>query len=141
MPAAPKDPQPHPSFGPLADRFLQSLERPLATLVREILASPGQSVQELSAALDEHMREIAETAEHDEFVDLLTARQVHEGCRELLTQGYEQRTANQKRLIQAAVLYFILERDADADMTSVIGFDDDAVVLKKVKRELSRGGE
>ena len=47
MPTTPQDPEPSATFGPLADHFLKTLERPLAQLVSEILASPSQTADEL----------------------------------------------------------------------------------------------
>lgn len=43
-----------------------------------------------------------------------------------------------RRLIQAAVRYFVLEEDADGDFSSPSGFDDDAAVMNAVARHLGR---
>jgi hypothetical protein len=37
------------------------------------------------------------------------------------------------------VLYFVLDEDAEADTSSLIGFDDDRLVVDTVARELGVG--
>ena len=49
-------------------------------------------------------------------------------------------TPDAERLaIQAAVRYFVLEDDAESDLNSVIGLDDDAEVVNAVLRHLGHG--
>ncbi|MGD8511599.1 MAG: hypothetical protein PVI12_00780 [Gammaproteobacteria bacterium] len=44
------------------------------------------------------------------------------------------------RLVQAAVLYFVTDEDAEGDTSSLIGFDDDRRVVRRVLGELERAG-
>jgi uncharacterized membrane protein YkvA (DUF1232 family) len=44
------------------------------------------------------------------------------------------------RLVQAAVLYFVTDEDAESDTSSLIGFDDDRRVVRRVRTELGRAG-
>lgn len=43
-----------------------------------------------------------------------------------------------RRMVQAAVRYFVLSDDAEGDLVSLMGFDDDALVLDAVAAQLSR---
>jgi uncharacterized membrane protein YkvA (DUF1232 family) len=42
--------------------------------------------------------------------------------------------------VQAAVLYFVTDEDAEGDTSSLIGFDDDRWVVRRVLSELERAG-
>ena len=64
----------------------------------------------------------------DGFLDLDTAEKVAAGCLHLLDQLAPGMEPEPHHAVQAAVLYFVLEDDAEAD-DSVIGFDDDLQVL------------
>ena len=41
-----------------------------------------------------------------------------------------------RRLVQAAVRYFVIEEDADSDLNSILGLDDDAEVINAVLKKL-----
>lgn len=42
----------------------------------------------------------------------------------------------ERRMIQAAVRYFVLSDDAEGDLVSLLGFDDDARVIEAVEQRL-----
>ena len=75
----------------------------------------------------------AEAGTH-EFLDLGLAEALGKACLRLLERLDDAQT-NGPGLIQAAVQYFVLEEDAEDDL-SVAGFDDDAEVFNAVVRHL-----
>ena len=44
------------------------------------------------------------------------------------------------RLVRAAALCFVTDEDAEGDTGSLIGFDDDRLVVRSVPSELERAG-
>jgi uncharacterized membrane protein YkvA (DUF1232 family) len=91
---------------------------------------------ELVAQVETYLVAVESSAEKREFVDVQTARLIAEHCRrqiELIVPALDGRL---RRLIQAAVLYFVLEDDGEPDTDSVVGFDDDLEIVELVKKEL-----
>lgn len=83
------------------------------------------------------MRSLEEVSTRREFVDLGLARRVASDLDRLISLA-DRRSLDERRrrLIQAAVRYFALDRDAEGDTASPIGFDDDELVVRAVAREL-----
>ena len=107
-------------------------------LVDELLQAPLLPIGELRRQLSAHRRLILEATQSGEFVDLGLAEHVAEACVGLLDGLTEDTPEQQRRLVQLAVRYFVRADDAEGDLTSVSGFDDDAAVLNAVARQLGR---
>ncbi len=107
-------------------RFLELLEEPAT--------SPERLLQEIDDCLGMIRRIVMEGAPLDvSFIEEVAA----EARR--LVRGLGPRSSQQeRRLVQAAVRYFVLADDAEGDLVSVIGFDDDARVLQAVAEHLGR---
>ena len=108
--------------------------RPLWTkLVQEDL----RPVHELFNDVRGYQQTLAQRAEwRDDDVDPALANGLAESSLRLLStldDGTPERT---RRMIQAAVRYFVIEEDADNDVGSILGLDDDAEVLNAVLRAL-----
>jgi hypothetical protein len=69
-------------------------------------------------------------------IDPTLARALVEASQRLLGTLTEQTPTRTRRLVQAAVRYFLIEDDADADLDSILGLDDDADVINAVLRHL-----
>jgi hypothetical protein len=69
-------------------------------------------------------------------VDPTLANALADASMKLLTTIKDDTTDERRRLIQAAVRYFVIEDDADSDLDSILGLDDDAEVLNAVMKHL-----
>ena len=82
------------------------------------------------AEVYEYMRAVAEAAARKAFVGTRAAEALALASFQLL--GTPHTDPHELRLVQAAVRYFILEEDADSDLDSPNGFDDDIAVINAV---------
>ena len=73
----------------------------------------------------------------NEFIDITLAENIAQTLRQLLRELaiYPE---NKRRLIVGAARYFMRSQDAQADLESILGFDDDAAVLNYVLKEIGR---
>ena len=78
------------------------------------------------------------TWQDDDF-DPQLARSLADAALKLLGTLNEDTPEPTRRLVQAAVRYFVIEDDADSDLGSILGLDDDAEVLNAVLRHLGYG--
>ena len=107
-------------------------------LVADLLAEPGASHEDLLDTVADYLDEISSAAARDGFVDTELGAAIAEVCLELLADLGGGASDRESRLVQVAVRYFVVEDDAEGDLTSVVGFDDDARVVNAVLRLLGR---
>lgn len=107
-------------FPPEARRVFESL-----------LALELQPLSTLESQVDRHLADLEDAHGRNEFLDLATARELARMAHRLLAL-HESAGETDQRLIQAAVLYFVLDRDASPDSRSLLGLEDDARVLRAV---------
>ncbi|MBI4705970.1 MAG: hypothetical protein HY744_33170 [Deltaproteobacteria bacterium] len=100
----------------------------------EPLAAPQELLRELRA----YQRALGERSRLSDEVDPALARALADGCTRLVSTIGPATPEAERRVIQAAVRYFVLEDDAEGDFDSVIGLDDDAEVLNAALRHLGR---
>ncbi len=112
-------------------RLLSELPPDAAQLMRDLLAEDLVPADRLRAELAEHLAQLTDHASRHEFVDLETATLLNSVCHRLLDR-LAAAPEDHRRMVQAAVRYFILDEDAESDLHSPIGFDDDAQVVKTV---------
>lgn len=106
------------------ETLLEQEPRPLGELRDEVVA---------------YLMHVRRAAEKSNVVDLEMAEAIGDAARALIRHFRSRRDDEEaQRLIHAAVLYFILEDDAEDDLASVIGFDDDAEVISAVAVVLDR---
>lgn len=89
----------------------------------------------LQIQVDRHLAELEEAHRRNEFLDVETARELARMSERLLAL-HAVASETDRRLIQAAVLYFVLDQDASRDSGSLLGLDDDARVLRAVMAHL-----
>ena len=129
------------NFGPLferaADRVTAAVPAASRALLKELLGEPAQDPERLLNACNAYMKKLEELHRTREFLDIESARVIASRCEGLLLQiGQSVTSEEHHMLIQAAVRYFVEEHDAEKDLDSPIGFDDDLVVLEVVVAEL-----
>jgi len=98
---------------------------------------PDEEARALEPAVREHARAIRAAQENNEFLDAETAEQIAVALVALLAD-YDGYADSQKMLLIGAARYFIQSQDAEGDLTSILGCDDDAEVLNYVVEQLDR---
>ena len=113
------------------DPRLEGYFRPLCTPTNE---------QELSALITEisdHVEEIKQALQHNEFLDIDTAERLASTLLILLEETNLYSDQNQI-LIVGAARYFVHPHDADPDTGSMLGLDDDTAVLNYVLETIGK---
>jgi hypothetical protein len=113
---------------PLWDRLIDEELVPVHDLFRQ--------VREYQAALSQRTSWRAAGSEGSGDIDPTLARALVDASQRLLGTLTEDTPDGTRRLVQAAVRYFIIEDDADGDLDSILGLDDDAEVMNAVLRHL-----
>ncbi len=103
-------------------KLLKEAVRPVHELVKEV-KSYQQAIAQRSSVRNANVDPTLGNALVDASMKLLTT--------------LKDDTPSERRLaIQAAVRYFVIEDDADSDLDSILGLDDDAEVLNAVLKHL-----
>lgn len=95
-----------------------------------LLQQPLTPLEVLRGDLEDYLARVQGTVADPAVVAGLAT-----GFRALLSGTWDEQ---QRRLVQAAVTWLLLEDDAEPDLESVAGLDDDAEVFNAVARELGR---
>jgi uncharacterized membrane protein YkvA (DUF1232 family) len=115
------------------DRVRAALPTEIAGRVRP--SDGSASVTSLRALVLEHAAALqASAVDHD--VDLETAARLTSACLALLDEAV--RRADITPLVALACEYFVSQDDAEGDLDSFIGLEDDVLVLNAVAREVGR---
>lgn len=101
-------------------------------LWRKLVSEDLLPVHELFAEVRGYQQAIAKRGWRDDDVDPKLANALTEASLRLLGTLGEQTDESRRRAVQAAVRYFVIEDDADRDLDSILGLDDDAEVLNAV---------
>jgi len=109
------------------------------TLQRLKTAAQAADAGKLEALIQGHLALVESAQEHNEFIDLARARELAAAATRL-TGALDTLAPRQRIIAAAAVLYFVTSDDAEDDLASSVGFDDDAEVLESafVRLGLSR---
>ena len=129
---------PGPLFDTPTERVLRSLPTAVAPVFEKLLVKERVPAQHLRYRISEYLSELADAQQRHEFLDVQLARTLADQCLLLLDTVDVDTPSETRRLIQAAVLYFLRSEDAESDKESLLGFDDDAVVIELVAREIGR---
>ncbi len=110
----------------------------IRAILRSLLDYPACTQQELLDDIDKYITRVRDESTRREFVDVQLAERLGTTARGLVSLLGPNTSEEHAKLIRAAVRYFFLETDAESDLNSVVGFDDDADVLNAVARFLGR---
>lgn len=103
---------------------------------RFVTQSP-EPVDQLRAACRAYVARFERIAEADALLDPEDAREIGALCEALLDHLGDEPDPAAHTLVHAAVRYFVLEDDGDAD-TSIGGLEDDRAVVRAVAIALGR---
>jgi uncharacterized membrane protein YkvA (DUF1232 family) len=109
-------------------------------LWNQLIAEDLKPVHELFTEVHEYQQAIQERSQWTESkIDPTLANALSEATLRLLGTLTERTPETTRRMVQAAVRYFVIEDDADGDLDSILGLDDDAEVLNAVLTKLGYG--
>lgn len=91
----------------------------------------------LGARIDAHLASVDRALANNEFVDRHLAEVIAHRLRTVL-DAWDALDADDRRILHTAIAYYALRDDAEDDMTSVLGFEDDARVVNVCLRALGR---
>lgn len=101
-----------------------------------LMAETLLPVHELFGEVKDYQQAIHQRSSDDEGVDPALAENLVRASMRLLGTLNDATPESTRRVVQAAVRYFIIEDDADSDLDSILGLDDDAEVINAVLRHL-----
>jgi hypothetical protein len=122
-----------------ADDLIGLVTAEVRPIVRRLLAEPLAPVAKLRDDVEAHLEFLTREQSRNEFLDLEQARSIAARCLVLLDRLSAAGIAAPKpvrRLVQIAARYFVIEDDADDDL-SFDGLSDDESVITAVERLLS----
>jgi len=121
----------------IAPEFLKLLpERTAEAFERVVPDHASPSPELLIGLIRSHLDVVAE-AETGEFVDTHLARVIADRLFKML-ESWEQFSDAYRQLAHATVTYFVMNDDADCDLSSPTGFDDDAEIANALFTYLGR---
>ncbi len=92
----------------------------------------------MRADIDRHLAAVRDASKRLEFVDVALAEQIARTLHALLAAVEHETPERDRRIVYAAVRYFVQLDDGDHDFESEIGLHDDAQVVNAVARHLGR---
>lgn len=117
-------------------RVIARLPDAVEALFRRMMREPRRSRQELRRLVAAHLVRLETLARGVDYLDVELAAEVANRCHRLIDTIAPPVSEDHRRLVQAAVLYFVLDEDVEGDTTSLIGLDDDRLVVAAVFDEL-----
>lgn len=103
----------------------------------KLIAEERRPVHELVKEVKKYEQAIAQRSTvRNADVDPTLGNALAAASMKLLTTLKDDTPPERRIAIQAAVRYFVIEDDADSDLDSILGLDDDAEVLNAVMRHL-----
>ena len=127
--------QGHPaevSITRIVDQLPESVEQVFRRMMREL----RRSREELRRLVATHLVRLETASRATDFIDAPLAGHIANLCHRLIDTIAPPVEEDHRRVVQAAVLYFALEEDVESDTDSLIGLDDDRLVVNAVCREL-----
>ena len=95
------------------------------------------AVPELRRTISVHSSEVEKAALKNEFLDVTLSQGIAVAFERVLA-SWEELDSDGRRTIGAAVAYYALNEDAEDDLDSVLGFEDDAQVFNACARYIGR---
>lgn len=117
-------------------RVVEALPPAIANLFDRLMREPRRSREEMRRRVASYAVSIESLARDVDYLDVDLVQRIANRCHRLIETIHDGVSEDHRRLVQAAVLYFVLDDDAEGDTSSLIGFDDDRLVVDAVAREL-----
>lgn len=117
-------------------RVMESLPEAIAALFQRLMAGPRLSREELRRRVATYLVSVEVSSRDVDHMDVNTAQAIANRCYRLIDTLTVESGEQHRRMVQAAVLYFVMEADAEDDRESLIGFEDDKLVVETACREL-----
>ncbi len=118
---------------------IERLPQDSAEFFERLLSEPTLDAGDLWMMVRSHLVALREAEAAEEMMDSRLGKELAEASEQLLHRFADETNEDARLLIQAAVRYFVLNEDAEGDMDSLVGFDDDAEVFNVVVEELGHG--
>ena len=110
---------------------------PMDELHRRSRAATVEELLGRRADIHAYVTRVREAAATRDFVDVRTAVRLADELEAMLDR-VDDLDAEGRALVWAAIDYFLDESDVEADLTSPLGFDDDAEVVAALLRQVGR---
>ncbi|GEM_PF-3362478 len=120
----------------LVERVLKTLDRGTAAAMQECLDGYSSIEADPRGAVVAHLKTLREAGRENEFLDLVQAERLTTRSLALLDRLQDGMPDVERKLILAAVYYFIVGEDGESDTGSILGLDDDEQVLEVVEKVL-----
>ena len=117
--------------------ILDALPREVAATFAGLWPRVQPQPDGLRRAISQHCAEVERAAGKNEFLDTSLSRSLATVFETVLADWAELDTV-QQAAVAAAVAYFALNEDAEDDLDSVLGFEDDALVFNACARFIGR---
>ncbi len=121
---------------PLVEKVLKNLGRGTAAVMQECLDGYSSIEADPRGAVEAHLVSLLEAGRENEFLDMAQAERLTTRSLALLDRLQDGMPNVERKLILAAVYYFIVDEDGESDTESVLGLDDDEQVLDVVEKVL-----
>ena len=115
-----------------AQTLLPPARGTLQRLQRAALESTSAQLQQ---AIQRHLEAVKAGQQDNEFIDIDRAHVLAESAGKLI-RALDSLSPQGRIVAAAAVLYFVTPNDAEDDLSSSVGFDDDAEVLESALTRL-----
>jgi len=134
-----RDNQPQPPADPVPPPLVRisDLDSTVLTIFERYRTQDLVPIRALRDQVTAFVQQVSVEAESSAFVDFEMCCRVADTVNALFDKTGDKPDEVRHRLLQAAALYFIEEDDAQGDMASVFGFDDDEQVARAVAAELA----
>lgn len=123
----------------IGSNVLGALPSRVGAVLQTTWVGPLQSPKDLSDALHQYRQKLRRLHEASDLADVETAFRLIDDCESLLDSISTGAVQDHHRLVQAAVMYLIREDDEESDTQSLVGFDDDALVVRTVAGAIGSG--
>jgi uncharacterized membrane protein YkvA (DUF1232 family) len=115
---------------------LEGIPAASRALWTKLATEPLIPVHQLFAEVRSYQQSIATRVRDNDDVDPKLVKALVDASMRLLGTLKETTPESTRRMVQAAVRYFLIEDDADGDLDSILGLDDDAEVINAVLAKL-----
>jgi len=124
----------------LLDQLYTEIPVDFRDVVMDLAAEDPKSVTWLRSYVQAYLYEVREAFESRRYpdMDFELAQRCGEACQKLLDVFENTESEGTLRLLHAACRYYVLADDNEQDFESMLGYDDDAIVINAVAKLLGR---